>query len=159
MSAPGTKPLASNRKARHDYSILEEHEAGIVLRGSEVKSLRLGQVRINDAYAHITDGGEMWLEGMHIPPYANAVGFGSHVPDSPRKLLMHRAEIAKLAMRVKIEHLTIIPLSLYLKDGRVKVELALVKGRTKGDKRQALAKADAERDIRAEMGRRRKGLD
>jgi SsrA-binding protein len=158
MSTPGTKPLATNRKARHDYSILEEHEAGIVLRGSEVKSLRLGQVRINDAYGRIHNG-EMWLEGMHIPPYASAVGFGSHVPDGPRKLLLHRPEIARLEARLKQEHLTIIPLSLYLKDGRVKVELALVKGRTKGDKRQALAKADADRDIRAEMGRRRKGVD
>jgi SsrA-binding protein len=158
MASPGTKTLASNRKARHDYTILDVVEVGIVLRGSEVKSLRLGQVRIADAYARITDG-EMWLDGMHIPPYSHATGFGAHVPDGPRKLLAHRAEIAKLGARLHQEHLTLVPLSIYLRDGRVKVELALAKGRTKGDKRHALAKADAQRDIAAALGRRRKGLD
>ena len=156
MSPTGTKPVASNRKAYHDYAILDEVEAGIVLRGSEVKSLRLGMGRITEAFARITDG-QVWLEGMHIPAYSHATGFGAHLPDNPRKLLLHRAEIARLASRVNQEHLTLIPLSLYLKEGKVKVLLGLAKGRTRGDKRQALAKRDAEQDIRRELGRQRKG--
>ena len=156
MSPTGTKPVASNRKAYHDYAILDEVEAGIVLRGSEVKSLRLGMGRITEAYARIADG-QVWLEGMHVPAYSHATGFGAHLPDGPRKLLLHRAEIARLASRVNQEHLTLIPLSLYLKEGKVKVLLGLAKGRTRGDKRQALAKRDAEQDIRRELGRQRKG--
>ena len=156
MAPPAPKPIASNRKARRDYDILDEVEAGIVLRGSEVKSLRLGMVQIGEAYARI-DRNEVWLDGMHIPPYTHAQGFGAHLPDNPRKLLLHSAEIQRLAARVNQEHLTLIPLSLYFKDGRVKVELALVKGRTKGDKRQALAKSDAQREIRDQLGRRNKG--
>lgn len=157
MSPAGTKPVASNRKAYHDYSILDEVEAGIVLRGSEVKSLRLGMGRITEAFARISDG-QVWLEGMHIPAYSHATGFGAHVPDGPRRLLMHRAEITRLGARMNQEHLTLIPLSLYLKDGRVKVLLGLAKGRTRGDKRQVLAKRDADQDIRRELGRRRKGM-
>lgn len=158
MSRPGPKALASNPKARHDYAILDVLEAGIVLRGSEVKSLRLGVGRITEAYARISDG-QVWLEGMHIPPYSHATGFGAHLADGPRKLLLNRAEISRLASRVNQEHLTLVPLSLYLKEGRVKVELALAKGRTRGDKRQALAKADAERDIRRALGRQNEGRD
>jgi SsrA-binding protein len=157
MSPPGTKAIATNRKAHHDYSILDVVEAGIVLRGSEVKSLREGHVQIADAYARFSRH-ELWLEGLHIAPYSHATGFGSHLPDSPRKLLLHSAEISRLSARVHQEHLTLVPLSLYFKDGRVKVELALVKGRTKGDKRQALAKADAQREIASQLGRSRKGL-
>lgn len=153
---PNNVVIATNRKARHDYAVLDEVEAGIVLRGSEVKSLRLGQVRINEAYARISNG-EMWLEGMHVSPYSHATGFGSHVPDSPRKLLLNRAEIERLGARMNQEHLTVVPLSLYLKQGRVKVLLALAKGRTRGDKRQAIAKQTAKRDIEIELGRRRKG--
>jgi SsrA-binding protein len=150
-----TKLVASNRRARRDYEILDVVEAGIVLRGSEVKSLRDGHVQIADAYARV-DRKEMWLEGMHISPYTNAVGFGAHDPDRARKLLLHAGEIAKLRSRVSQEQLTLVPLALYFKDGRAKVELALAKGRTKGDKRQALAKADARREIAAEVGRRHK---
>jgi len=156
--AGASKVLASNRRAYHDYSILDEVEAGIVLRGSEVKSLRLGIGRITEAYARVSNG-EVWLEGMHIPAYSHATGFGAHLPEGPRKLLLHRAEITKLAARMSQEHLTLIPLSLYLLDGKVKVRLGLAKGRTRGDKRQALAKRDADRDIRAQMGRQRKGKD
>lgn len=153
---PNNMVIASNRKARHDYAVLDEVEAGIVLRGSEVKSLRLGQVRINEAYAR-EHRGEMWLEGMHISPYSHATGFGSHIPDSARKLLLNRAEIARLSARMKQEHLTLVPLSLYFKEGRVKVLLALAKGRTRGDKRQTLAKESARRDIEVALGRQRKG--
>lgn len=157
MPAPGTKLIASNRRARHDYAILDEVEAGIMLRGSEVKSLRDGHARINEAFARVV-GGEMFLYGMTIPQYVNAHGFGSHVTERERKLLLHRAEIDKLAGRMGQEHLTLVPLSMYFKDGRVKVELALAKGRTKGDKRQTMAKDDAAREIRNAMGRYRKGM-
>ena len=152
----GRKIIASNRRARHDYAILDTIEAGIVLSGSEVKALREGHAQIADGFARVIRG-QVWLDGMHIPPYSHASGVGAHLPDNPRKLLLHTAEINRLMSRVNQEHLTLIPLSLYFKDGRVKVELALVKGRTKGDKRQALAKADAQREIRDQMGRHRKG--
>jgi SsrA-binding protein len=148
--------IASNRKARRDYTILDVVEAGIVLRGSEVKSLRDGHVQIADAYARFARG-EVWLDGIHISPYTNAVGFGAHDPDRARKLLLHADQIARLHARVQQERLTLVPLSMYFKDGRAKVELALAKGRTKGDKRQALAKADAAREMAVEAGRRFKG--
>jgi SsrA-binding protein len=160
MSSPrtATKLVASNRRARRDYTVLDTVEAGLVLRGSEVKSLREGHVQLVDAYAHVRDG-EMWLEGMHISPYTNAVGFGAHDPDRARKLLLHADEITRLRARMNQERLTLVPLAIYFRDGRAKVELALAKGRTKSDKRAALAKADAQREIDAEMGRRRKGRD
>jgi SsrA-binding protein len=155
MSPPGTKLIASNRKARHDYSITDTVEAGIVLFGSEVKSLREAQVQIGDGYARIRDG-ELWLEGVNIAPYGFAIGFGAHEQDRPRKLLMHRAEIKRLADRIDRERVSLVPLSMYFKDGRVKVELGIGKGRTKGDKRQAIAERDAKRDIERELGRRNK---
>jgi SsrA-binding protein len=153
----GTDVVASNRRARHDYSILDVVEAGIVLVGSEVKSLRLGQVQLADAYARFVNG-ELWLDGVHIAPYARAQGFGAHVPDRPRKLLLHRNELSRLSSRVNQERLTLVPLRLYFKEGTAKVELALVKGRTKGDKRQALAERDADREMQKSMGRQRKGI-
>jgi SsrA-binding protein len=156
MAPAGTKLIASNRKARHQFSIFDVIETGIVLRGSEVKALREAHVQLGDGYGRIQRG-ELWLEGVHISPYSYATGFGSHVPDSPRKLLAHRQEIAKLAKRVHEEHLTLVPLSMYWKDGRVKVEMALAKGRTKGDKRQALAKADAEREMATQLRLARRG--
>ncbi|MGA1747318.1 MAG: SsrA-binding protein SmpB [Ilumatobacteraceae bacterium] len=155
MSPPGTKLIASNRKARHDYAITDTVEAGIVLFGSEVKSLREAQVQIGDGYARIRDG-EMWLEGVNIAPYGFAIGFGAHEQDRPRKLLLHRAEIKRLAERIDRERVSLVPLSMYFKDGRVKVELGVGKGRTKGDKRQAIAERDAKRDIERELGRRNK---
>ncbi len=155
MSPPGTKLIDSNRKARHNYAITDTVEAGIVLFGSEVKSLREAQVQIGDGYARIRDG-EMWLEGVNIAPYGFAIGFGAHEQDRPRKLLLHRAEIKRLAERIDRERVSLVPLSMYFKDGRVKVELGVGKGRTKGDKRQAISERDAKRDIERELGRRNK---
>lgn len=157
MDRAGTQVIASNRKARHDFTILDVVEAGIVLQGSEVKSLRAGHVQLADAYARVNDH-EVWLEGVHIAPYQFAHGVGAHDPDRPRKLLLNRDEIDRLDARMGQERLTLVPLSLYFKDGRAKVELALAKGRTKGDKRQAIAKKDAQREIDREMGRQRKGM-
>ena len=120
--------LATNRKARHDYEILDVVEAGIVLFGSEVKSLRAGQVQLVDAYARVIDN-EVWLDGVHISPYRFAVGVGAHDPDRARKLLLNRQEIDRLHDRVARERLSLVPLALKLVDGRVKVELALARGR------------------------------
>jgi len=158
MADPQNAILASNRKARHDYEILDVVEAGIVLVGSEVKSLRAGQVQLVDAYARVLDG-EMWLDGVHISPYRFAVGVGAHDPDRPRKLLMHRSEIERLHDRIARERLSLVPLSLRLVDGRVKVELALCRGRKKGDKRQALAEKDVQREMQRSLGRQRKGME
>lgn len=158
MAKSPNTTLASNRKARHDYEILDVVEAGIVLLGSEVKSLRAGQVQLVDAYARILDG-EMWLDGVHIAPYQFAVGVGAHDPDRARKLLLHRDEIDRLADRVARERLSLVPLSLKLLDGKVKVELALARGRRKGDKRQAIAERDVQREMQRALGRQRKGMD
>lgn len=154
---PGTKLIASNRVARRNYAIDDTVEAGLVLVGSEVKSMREAQVQLADSYARIRDG-EAWLEGVHVAPYLFAVGIGAHDPDRPRKLLLHRDEIRRLKARVDQERVSIVPLSLYFKDGRVKVELGIGKGRTKDDKRQAIAARDMQRDVEREMGRYRKGM-
>jgi SsrA-binding protein len=158
MAGPGTKLIASNRKARHDFAIVDVYEAGIVLQGSEVKSLREGAVQLADAYVRV-DRGEAWLEGVHIAPYQFAHGVGAHDPMRRRKLLLNKDEIERLAARMGQERLALVPLSLYFKDGRAKVELGLGKGRTKGDKRQAIAAKDAQREIDREVGRQRKGHD
>jgi SsrA-binding protein len=129
-----------------------------VLRGAEVKSLRLGQVQLADAYARI-DRGECWLEGVHIAPYGSATGFGAVDPDRRRKLLLHAAEIDRLGRRVAQERLALVPLAIYFKDGRAKVELALAKGRTKGDRRQAIAERDAKAEAAQALGRQRKGME
>ena len=150
------KLIASNRKARHDYSILDTIETGIVLQGSEVKSLRLGHLQMADAYARVLNGA-IWLDGIHIPPYQFAHGVGSHDPDRPRKLLLHTKEIERIAAEVAQERLSLVPLSFYFKDGRVKVELALARGRRKADKRNAMAERDAQRDMQRAMGRQAKG--
>ena len=150
------KIIASNRKARHDYEILDTIETGIVLVGSEVKSLRLGQMQMADAYARVLNGG-VWLDGIHIPPYQFAHGVGAHNPDRPRKLLLHTREIERIATEVALERLSLVPLSFYFKDGRVKVELAMARGRRKADKRNAMAERDAQRDIARAMGRQAKG--
>ena len=155
MAPPGTKIIASNRRARHDYAISDSIEAGISLLGSEVKSLREGQVQLNDGFARFRSG-ELWLEGVAIAPYGFAVGFGAHEQDRPRKLLLHRAELKRLSDQVDRERVSIIPLAMYFKNGRVKVELGIGKGRTKADKRQSIAAKDAQRDIEREMGRRNK---
>jgi SsrA-binding protein len=144
--------VARNRRARHDYDILETFECGIELRGSEVKSLRAGQVSLADSYARV-DGGEAWLFGVHVPPYENAVGFGAHDPDRRRRLLLHRTEIDELLGRTERQSLTLVPLSVYFKDGKAKVELALAKGRRLYDKRHAIAARDADREAAREAAR------
>lgn len=145
VEADGVRTVAGNRRARHDYDILEVIECGIELRGSEVKSLRNGRVSLSDTYAKV-EGGELWLLGMHIPPYEQAVGFGAHDPDRKRKLLVHRRQIDELVGQTQQQPLTLVPLSIYFKDGRAKVELALARGRRLYDKRHALATREADRD-------------
>lgn len=149
------KIVASNRTARHDYSILDTVEAGIVLRGSEVKSLRDAQVQIRESFVRI-ENGEAWLIGMHIAPWGTTGAHDAVEPDRKRKLLLHREQIAKWRMRVDLERLSIIPLAIYFSGGRAKVELALAKGRTKGDRRQAIAEREAKREADVAMGRARK---
>jgi SsrA-binding protein len=152
----GRKIIASNRRARHDFAIVDSLETGIVLSGSEVKSMREGHVQLADSYARIINQ-QMWLDGVHVPPYQFAHGVGAHDPDRARKLLLHRREIDRIADRVAREHLTLVPLALYFKDGRVKVELGMGHGRKKSDKRQAIAERDTQREIAREMGRQAKG--
>jgi SsrA-binding protein len=158
MSAGGTSTIASNRRARREYTVLDVVEAGIVLQGSEVKSLRLGHVQLADAFARWSDG-ELWLEGVHIAPYAFANGVGAHDPDRRRKLLLHRDEINRLQARIAQERLALVPLRLYFRDGRAKVELGLGKGRLKADKRHQMAERDSQREIDRALGRQRKGMD
>ena len=138
--------VATNRRARHDYDILETLECGLVLVGSEVKSLREGTAQIAGSYVRVVDN-ELWLFQMHVPPWSYAVGFGSHDPDRKRKLLVHRREIEQWRHKANAQSLAIIPLKLYFKYGRAKVEIGLAKGRKQQDQRQALAKRDAERDM------------
>jgi SsrA-binding protein len=156
MKKEGPEIIASNRKARHNYTIVDVIEAGIVLHGSEVKSLREGQVQIAEAYAHVVRG-EMWLEGVHVAVYRFSHGVGSHEPMRSRKLLLHREQIRKLQERMAKERLTLVPLSMLLKDGRIKVELALAKGRQRQDRRQAIAEKESKLEMRREAGRQRKG--
>ena len=141
--------VASNRRARHDYDILDTTECGVVLQGSEVKSLRAGRIALQDSYARIIDG-EMWLFGVHVPPYAQANGFGAHDPDRRRKLLLHRRQIDEWMGRSQQQSLTMVPLSIYFKEGRAKVELALARGRRQYDKRHAIAARDAGREAARE---------
>lgn len=145
-NATGDHVVATNRRARHDYEIVDTLECGLVLTGSEVKSLREGKAQIAESFARIDDG-ELWLFGSHIPPWSYAVGFGSHDPDRKRKLLVHRHQIHQWWVKTQTQPLTIVPLKVYFKDGRAKVELALARGRKQHDRRQALAKRDAEREI------------
>ena len=151
--ADGRKTIAANRRARYDYDILDVYEAGIALVGSEVKSLREGKVQLKDAYARV-ERGEMLLLGVHISPYTFAVGFGSHVPERARKLLLHKVEIEELNIKINHDHLTVIPMEMYFLGSRVKVELGLAKGRKEHDKRHAIADRDAKRDIAKAMSAR-----
>ncbi len=145
-AAPGSdSKIAQNRRARHEYDILETFECGVALRGAEVKSLRAGQVSLQDAFARV-DRGEVWLVGAHVAPYEYSNGFGRVDPDRARKLLLHRDQIDELAGRVAQQSLTLVPLSMYFKDGRAKVELALARGRRLYDKRRAIAERDASRE-------------
>ncbi len=151
----GRKLIASNKKARHDYHIDDVVEAGVVLMGTEVKSLRAGRASLVDGYAVIKDG-EVWLQGVHIPEYTEGT-WTNHEVRRPRKLLLHRKEIMRLIGKTRDSGATLVPLSLYFKDGRAKVELALAHGKKSYDKRQALAERQAGREIAREIGRRLKG--
>jgi SsrA-binding protein len=152
----GRKVIASNRKARHDYAILDTYEAGMALTGTEVKSLRAGHASLVDAFAQERSG-EIYLHGMHIPEYDRGT-WTNHEPRRTRKLLLNRIEIDRLLGKLKESGLTLVPLSLYFSDGWAKVELGLARGKRSYDKRQDLAKRDAEREIRKVAGRRGKGM-
>jgi SsrA-binding protein len=154
MPPPGVKVIATNRQARRDYSVLDTVECGIVLQGSEVKALREAHVQFADANGWIRNG-ECWLVGLHIAPYSHAAGVNGHDPDRDRKLLLKRDEILRLKSRVDQERLALIPLALYFKNGRVKVELALGKGRKRYDKRQVLSERDASLELRRAMRHKR----
>lgn len=153
----GRSLIAQNRKARHDYAIDDTFEAGIVLMGTEVKSLRAGRATITDGYATIDDG-EVWLRGVHIPEYDLGT-WTNHEPRRARKLLLRRDEIRKLTGKLKTSGYTLIPLAMYFKDGYAKVEIALARGRKAHDKRAAIAERESSREMAKEVGRRRKGLD
>lgn len=148
--------IAQNKKARHDYHIEDTYEAGLVLTGTEVKSLRAGRASLVDGFGEI-DRGEAWLNQVHIPQYDNGT-WTNHETRRRRKLLLNRSEINKIEQRTQAKGLTIIPLSLYFKDGRAKVELALARGKKEYDKRHAIAQRQATREAEREMGRRLKGL-
>ncbi len=150
---PGKKIIASNRRARHEYTIEEVVEAGLVLTGTEVKSLRAGRASLADGFGQITNG-EAWLHGVHIPEYTQGT-WTNHEPRRTRKLLMHRKEIDKLARSISERGLTLIPLSLYFSGGKVKIELGLARGKRTYDKRHDLAKRDAAREVERELRRRR----
>ena len=147
-----TKTVATNRRARRDYEILDEYEAGLVLVGSEVKSLRESNVTLTESYARMADG-ELWLQSLHIAPYSHAGAASGHDPDRPKKLLLHRGELNRIRSRLEQDRLTMVPLSLYFRRGRAKVLLGLARGRRRADKRQAIAEQDARREARNEMGR------
>jgi SsrA-binding protein len=149
----GTKLIAENRRARRDYELLERVEAGIVLTGTEVKSLRAGHAQLGQAYADVR-GGEMWLVGASIAEYTQG-NAANHVPDRDRKLLLHRGELDSLYGKVREKGLTLVPTRLYFKDGKVKVEIALGRGKDKGDKRRTIADRDAKRQIERALKSRR----
>jgi SsrA-binding protein len=149
----GTKLIVENRRARYEYQLLDRYEAGIVLTGTEVKSLRDGRVQLGQAYADVR-GDEVWLVGASIAEYAQG-NIANHDPDRDRKLLLHRREIDSLIGKVKERGLTLVPTQLYFKDGRVKVELALARGREKADKRRAIAERDAQRQMERALKTRR----
>ena len=142
----GIKPVAQNRKAFHDYFVEERFECGLVLSGTEVKSMRLGRVSLKESWAQIRNA-EVWVEGMHISPYEQGNQFNQD-PLRPKKLLMHKSEIRKLEGQISRQGYTLIPLEIYLKDGRMKLQLGLCKGKQLHDKRDAVAKHDADREIR-----------
>ena len=151
---PGEKVIATNRKARHDYEILETYEAGLVLRGTEVKSLREGQVTFKDSYAAI-NGNEAWLIGCHIAPYHHGTD-ANHDPDRSRKLLLHRREISRLLGKTAERGLTLIPLRLYFKEGRAKLEFGLARGKKLHDKRATIKERDARREMAKEVRARQR---
>ncbi|MEB3070905.1 SsrA-binding protein SmpB [[Mycobacterium] vasticus] len=153
---PTKQIIASNRKARHNYSILDVYEAGVSLVGTEVKSLREGQASLVDAFATVDDG-EVFLRNMHIPEYQHGT-WTNHDPRRTRKLLLHRRQIDMLIGKIRDGNLTLVPLSVYFTEGKVKVELALARGKQAHDKRQDLARRDAQREVTRALGRRAKGM-
>ncbi|MEE3126133.1 MAG: SsrA-binding protein SmpB [Actinomycetota bacterium] len=152
----GQKMIAQNKKARHDYAIEDTFEAGLVLQGTEVKSLRMGRASLVDGFVDL-DRGEAWLHGVHIPEYSQGT-WTNHSARRKRKLLLHREEIDKIERRVNEKGLTVVPLALYFKDGRAKVEIALARGKKSWDKRQSIAERTAKREVEVEVGRRLKGM-
>ncbi len=150
----GSSAIAVNRKARHDYHIQESLEAGIVLKGSEIKSIRAGRVSLGDAYAR-PENGELWLYNSHIASY-DAAGHNTHEPTRPRKLLLHRKEIDELAGKVMQKGLTLVPLKLYTKRGIAKIELGVAKGKKVYDKRETIARRDAAREVERALKRVRR---
>jgi SsrA-binding protein len=152
-SAPGDRTVSSNRRARHDYHIVETLEAGLQLTGSEVKALRGGRASLAEAYGRVRDG-EAWLEGMHIPPYEQGVTKG-YDPIRPRKLLLHRREIDRLFGKMKEQGLAMVPMRVYFTHGIAKLELGLGKGKREFEKRQAIARRDSEREMEQAVRRRR----
>jgi SsrA-binding protein len=152
----GRKLIAQNRKARHNWSVLDTYETGIVLTGTEVKSLREGRASLVDGFATVDDG-EVWLRNVHIPEYTQGT-WTNHEPRRSRKLLLHKEEIDRLLGKVRESGLSLIPLSLYFSDGKAKIELALARGKQLHDKRRDLAKRDADREIQRAIGRARKGM-
>src|SRR5262245_33737242 len=153
----GRKVVASNRKARHDYAILDTFEAGLALTGTEVKSLRAGRASLVDAFAQEKEG-EIYLYGVHIPEYAQGT-WTNHEPRRARKLLLKRLEIDRLIGKTRESGLTLVPLSIYFSDGWAKVELGLARGKKAYDKRQSMAKRDSDREITRALGRRTKGME
>ena len=145
----GVKVVATNRKARFEYFLLESFEAGISLQGSEIKSIRAGQISLADAYVQ-TDGTDAWLVNAHIAPYEQASRY-NHDPRRPRRLLLHRREIRAIWEAVQQKGMTVVPVQVYLKDGRAKVEIALAKGKKLYDKRQDIARRDQEREVAREL--------
>jgi SsrA-binding protein len=152
----GRKVVASNRKARHDYTISDTYEAGMALTGTEVKSLRAGRASLTDAFAEETNG-EIFLRGLHIPEYTQGT-WTNHEPRRVRKLLLHRDEIRKMQGKLRDDGVTLIPLSIYFNNGYAKVELGLAKGKKSYDKRQDMASRDAQKEINRAVGRRAKGM-
>ncbi|MCY4632556.1 MAG: SsrA-binding protein SmpB [bacterium] len=150
MDDAGIKVIATNRRAQRDYDIIGTYECGMVLRGSEVKSLRDGTVTIAEAYGKVASG-EVWLHSMHVPPRPTVAAAFAPDPDRPRKLLLHRSEISRIKARVEQDRLLLIPLSLYFRDGRAKVEMALARRRRKVDRRTILARREAELEARRAM--------
>ncbi len=153
----GRKLIAQNKKARHDYHIDDTYEAGLVLVGTEVKSLRQGRASLVDGFADI-DGGEAWLHNVHIPEYSQGT-WTNHSARRKRKLLLHASEIAKIQRATTEKGYTLVPLALYFKDGRAKVEIAVARGKKQYDKRHTLAARTAEREKQQALGRRLKGMD
>ena len=151
MKEVGRKVIAQNKKARHDYSIEDVYECGMVLTGTEVKSLRLGRASLVDGFAMVTDG-ELWLSGIHIPEYTEGT-WTNHTPRRDRKLLVHKNELNKLIGKLKDSGTTLVPLSLYFKDGKAKVEIAVARGKTAHDKREAIKSREAAREV-ARVGSR-----